>query len=177
VKPVSGSVWNALLFLLAVAGATGGILLVGRAIRFHSPVQHALVVLKKSEGEALADPEGGEMKLGRPDGSSIRFGSKLPVVPSWIPDYPISSAQDVFQMDDGRGNGSVSFTLPEPAAAVCRKLDSEWRRSGLLIESMPRVGHEGCMVVAARKRPQRTAVVSIGIAGNGSTVNVTYTKQ
>jgi hypothetical protein len=174
VNPESRSVWNAFSFLLAVAGVLFLMLFGAARLKELRPVFGARIVIGRGGTQGLAEPESGAMELRRSDGSSIRFGGGSGDLPQWFPSYPGRQAKDVFRMEDGGGNGSVSFALDGGPAATCGTLGAEWQGAGMRVQTL-RAASDGCMLLV--KSDVRTLLVSIGKSEKGSTLNVTYTKK
>jgi len=170
---------ESILFLLAIAGLTGLIVMAGAAIQQPGRVvEHSGIVLKNGGAEALADPATGALEVKQPDGSNIRFGGVEDLeLPAWMPRYPVGKAMNAFRMQNRSGGGSVGFLVNESTSVLCRTVTAEWKKAGIEVRQLTGARVDGCMLLAEIVGMKVTAVVSIGAAAQGSTFNVTYTKK
>jgi hypothetical protein len=116
------------------------------------------------------------------DGSTVQIGSNASAkMPDWLPEYPGSSAQGTFSMQDPSQSGAaVSFTTKDPVDKVSSFYEDALRKAGLAtnVNLMQQDGKtSGAMITAESSDKKRSAVVNIAAGDDAATVGITYSDK
>ena len=119
------------------------------------------------------------MKVQSDDGAAtVDIGGAAAKLPSWVPNYPGSTAQGTFSVkgtsNDGAGEGgNYTFTTADPPSKVMVFYDDKAKELGMkanLTTNTP----DGGMLIVADEGSQRTLTIVVAKGSPDTTVNVTY---
>lgn len=111
--------------------------------------------------------------------ATVEIGGGAGKLPSWIPEYPGSTAQATFAVkaDAGEGEGgNFTFTTHDPPAKVLSFYEDKAKDLGMKVK-MTTTGDQGGMIVAADENTDRSLTAIIGGSSGETTVNVTYGRK
>jgi hypothetical protein len=112
--------------------------------------------------------------------ATVEIGGGAGKLPSWIPEYPGSTAQATFAVkadaSDGGEGGNFTFTTHDSPAKVLSFYQDKTKDLGMKV-NMTTSGDQGGMIVAADEVTDRSLTIIIGGGSNETTVNVTYGRK
>ena len=120
--------------------------------------------------------------VGDDGNASLEIGGGAGKLPSWVPNYPGSTAQGTFAVkgnsNDGSGEGgNFTFTTKDPASKALGFYQDKAKEMGMKV-SLNSTTDQGGMIIAADDDNKRTLTVVVGGGSDGdTTVNVTYARK
>jgi hypothetical protein len=113
--------------------------------------------------------------------ATMEIGGGAGKLPSWVPNYPGSTAQGTFSVrgddKDGAGEGgNVTFTTKDPAAKALAFYQDKAKEMGMKI-NLTSTTEQGGMIIASDDDSKRSLTVVVGGDSGETTVNVTYAQK
>jgi hypothetical protein len=113
--------------------------------------------------------------------ATMEFGGGAAKLPSWVPDYPGSSANGTFAVKGGDSGatdaGSFSFTTSDATTKVMGFYKDKAKDLGLKV-NLDTTTNDGGMFIAVDDGEKRSLTVIVGGNGSGqTTVSVTYGRK
>jgi hypothetical protein len=113
--------------------------------------------------------------------ASVEFGGGTGKLPSWVPNYPGSTAQGTFSVkgdsSDGSGEGgNFTFTTKDSASKAMSFYQDKAKEMGMKV-NLTSTTEQGGMIIAADEDSKRSLTVVVGGGSGDTTVNVTYTQK
>jgi hypothetical protein len=110
--------------------------------------------------------------------ASVEFGGGTGKLPSWVPNYPGSTAQATFSVkgdsSDGSGEGgNFTFTTKDSASKTMSFYQDKAKEMGMKV-NLTSTTEQGGMIIAADEDSKRSLTVVVGGGSGDTTVNVTY---
>jgi hypothetical protein len=111
--------------------------------------------------------------------ASMEFGAAATnKLPSWVPNYPGSTAQGTFAVrgdsNDGSGEGgNFTFTTRDGGSKVMSFYTDKAKEMGMKV-NLTTTTDQGGMIVATDEDAKKSLTVIVGSSGSETTVNVTY---
>ncbi len=154
--------------------------------------QRGLITIRqKSTGKTMtvnfADMKAGRLTFKEDGKDSVTLeahgdGGSPSALPSWIPPYPNSRPTSTFRIDSGDQGSSASFkfqTQDQPKG-VLAFYEQGLKQNGFRITASTASesgGSSGGLISGEDTAGRRTVVVTVGSAGPGATVSVTYSQK
>jgi len=139
-------------------------------IRFQEDGKDAITVETRGDGSDASV----QMKSGS---ESVTIGANQATMPSWIPAYPNAKAQGNYSASGKDGTAaSFQFQTPDAVKDVIAFYENGLKQNGFKI-SLTSTSDSGGVVSAEDQGNKRTALVTVGVDGKGTTVAVTYSQK
>jgi hypothetical protein len=113
--------------------------------------------------------------------ATMEIGAGAGKLPSWVPNYPGSTAQSTFNVSGVGNNGSgdggnFTFTTKDPASKALAFYQDKAKEMGMKV-NLNSTTDQGGMIIAADDDSKRTLTVVVGGGSGDTTVNVTYAQK
>ncbi len=153
----------------------------------HDDRAGTVTVRDKKTGEVMTmnfdDIKNGRMKFTGTDNkgktATVEIGGGAGKLPSWIPEYPGSTAQATFAVkangDEGEG-GNFTFTTKDAPSKVLSFYQDKTKDLGMKT-NVTTTANEGGMISAADENTDRSLTILVGSSSGETTVNVTYGRK
>lgn len=154
--------------------------------------QRGLITIRqKSTGKTMTvnfeDMKAGRLTFKEDGKDSVTLeahgdGSGPAALPSWIPSYPNSRPTSTFRIESGSQGASASFKFQsvDDPKSVLAFYEQGLKQNGFRITSSTASesgGSSGGLISGEDNEHRRTVIVTVGSAGQGATVSVTYSQK